>query len=239
VDQFSREFSRDIEPMEGGHGDNYYYQLISNIRRFKGVRELEPVSIKTAKIDGRFNDWADVKPEYRDTIGDTLHRDYRGWGKDTRLTNQTGRNDIISAKVCADNRHVYFQVRTQEPLTACTGSNWMLLFIDADSNPATGWQGYDFVVNRSGVQGGKPLIEKYLGNGRWAPAGRARLRIAEGQMELSAWRQTLGVAKSGATFDFKWADNLQMTGDWSDFTLHGDSAPNDRHNFRAKLGGTR
>jgi hypothetical protein len=35
VDQFSEEFSRDIEPMKGGHGDNYYYQLVANVRRYK------------------------------------------------------------------------------------------------------------------------------------------------------------------------------------------------------------
>ena len=37
VDQFDQEFSRDIEPMKGGHGDNYYYQMVANIRRFKGA----------------------------------------------------------------------------------------------------------------------------------------------------------------------------------------------------------
>src|SRR5690606_20496289 len=43
VDQFDQEFSRDCEPMKGGHGDNYYYQLASQIRRYKGVRPLPPV----------------------------------------------------------------------------------------------------------------------------------------------------------------------------------------------------
>ena len=37
VDQFDEEHSRDIEPMQGGHGDNYYYQMVSYIRRYKGV----------------------------------------------------------------------------------------------------------------------------------------------------------------------------------------------------------
>jgi hypothetical protein len=32
VDQFDREYGRDIEPMKGGHGDNYYYQLATNLR---------------------------------------------------------------------------------------------------------------------------------------------------------------------------------------------------------------
>src|ERR1019366_3973509 len=43
VDEFNGEFSRDIEPVKGGHGDDYYYQMIANIRRYKGVRPLPPV----------------------------------------------------------------------------------------------------------------------------------------------------------------------------------------------------
>ena len=38
VDLFSQEFSRDIEPMKGGYGDNYYFQLVNYIRKYKGVQ---------------------------------------------------------------------------------------------------------------------------------------------------------------------------------------------------------
>ena len=44
VDEFNEEFSRDIEPMPGGHGDDYYYQLVANVRRYKGARPLPPVT---------------------------------------------------------------------------------------------------------------------------------------------------------------------------------------------------
>jgi hypothetical protein len=37
VDQFTAEYSRDIEPQRCWHGDNYYYQLVANVRRYKGV----------------------------------------------------------------------------------------------------------------------------------------------------------------------------------------------------------
>src|SRR4029079_1529680 len=40
VDQFDQEYGRDIEPMRGGHSDNYYYQLVANVRRFKGAPRL-------------------------------------------------------------------------------------------------------------------------------------------------------------------------------------------------------
>ena len=60
VDQFDQEHSRDIEPMQGGHGDNYYYQMVSYIRRYKGARPLTPVTSQPIQIDGRFDDWAAV-----------------------------------------------------------------------------------------------------------------------------------------------------------------------------------
>jgi len=46
-------------------------------------------------------------------------------------------------------------------------------------------------------------------------------------------RAALGLAKLPATLDFKWADNIQQTGEAADFTLNGDAAPNDRFNYRA------
>ena len=39
VDEFDQEHSRDIEPMKGGHGDNYYYQMVDYIRRYKGLAQ--------------------------------------------------------------------------------------------------------------------------------------------------------------------------------------------------------
>ncbi|HSW46029.1 MAG TPA: hypothetical protein VLM89_10705, partial [Phycisphaerae bacterium] len=102
VDQYTQEYSRDIEPMKGGHLDNYYYQMIANIRRFKGVRKPPARSgPKTIVIDGDFADWRDVQPEYRDDLGDTMHRDHPGYDKAGRYVNRTGRNDFTLLKVAA------------------------------------------------------------------------------------------------------------------------------------------
>jgi hypothetical protein len=49
-------------------------------------------------------------------------------------------------------------------------------------------------------------------------------------------RAAMGLKDGPVTIDFKWADNIQETGEWSDFTLNGDAAPNDRFNYRARLG---
>ena len=52
------------------------------------------------------------------------------------------------------------------------------------------------------------------------------------QAGLIPWR-LLGWKSPPAMLDFKWADNCLQAGDWTDFTLNGDAAPNDRFNYRA------
>jgi hypothetical protein len=234
VDEFDAEFSRDIEPMKGGHGDNYFYQMIANIRRYKGVRPIPQVTSGPITIDGRFDDWAAVQPEYRDTIGDPVHRDHRGWGKALNYTNRTGRNDIVAAKVSVGDNAVAFYVEAREILTGSAEPNWMILFIDSDTNPRTGWLGYDLVVNRQRAGSSTATVERNIG-GRyaWGSPTEVRFQVAGTALELAIPRAVLGIANLPATIDFKWADNIQQTGEWSDFTVNGDAAPNDRYNYRA------
>lgn len=231
VDQFDQEHSRDIEPMRGGHGDDYYWQLVSYIRRYKGARELPAVVPQTIRIDGKFEDWRNVQPEFRDTIGDPVQREHRGWDPRITYRNQTGRNDFVAAKMSWDQKRVYFYVRTAEPITEAAGTNWMNLLIDLDSNAATGWLGYDFIVNFP-----KPgSFARHTGDFRWEDIGDSEIQMKfQGrEMELSIPWPVVGTRP--ARVDFKWADNCFQSGDWTDLTLNGDAAPNDRFNYRATI----
>lgn len=236
VDQFDQEHSRDVEPMRGGHGDDYYYEMVSYIRRYKGVRPLPPISARPIAIDGRFDEWKNVQPEFRDDIGDPVHRDFAGNGN-VHYTNNTGRNDIVAAKVTCDKKNIYFYVRTREDLTAPTGDKWMLLLLNTDGNYTTGWLGYDFIVNRTPPNGKTAYIQRCIDNTfAWGPPVPVRCRYGGNQMEIAIERSILGLKKRRATIDFKWADNcLSEAPSWTDFTLNGDAAPNDRFNYRAKL----
>lgn len=239
VDEFNEEGSRDIEPMRGGHGDDYYYQLVGFIRRYKGVRPLPPVTEQTISLAGPFTQWDRVQPEFRDDIGDPARRDHPGWNHVATYRNTTGRNDIVAAKVAFDDRSVYFTVRTRAALTPPTGDNWMLLLLNTDGNYKNGWLGYDFVVNRIAPEEGQAFVQRHTGkNGAfsWGAPVAVPCRIAGNDMVLSLPRSLLGIKKLPATIDFKWADNcLSAAPDWSDFTLNGDAAPNDRFNYRARL----
>ncbi len=236
VDQFNQEGSRDIEPMRGGHGDNYYIQTFDYIRRYKGARTVEPVTRARMRVNGQFAEWTSVVPEFRDTVGDPMYRDSRGWGKGTRYTNQTGRNDIIAAKVAHDGKRAYFYVRTSAPLTPETDPNWMLLFLNTDANPTNGWLGYDFVINREVLSKTKTRLQRQGADGyHWVNAGKLSYRASGCELEIAVPLADLGIRALPAVIDFKWADNIQQTAEWSDFTLNGDAAPNDRFNYRAVL----
>jgi hypothetical protein len=235
VDQYNEEFSRDIEPMKGGHGDNYYYQLVANIRRYKGARPPPPVQPQPIAIDGRFDDWAAVQPEFRDPPGDALPRAFPGIGHSGAYTNLTGRNDLVAAKVSVDTTNVYFHIRTAAKLTPPTDPNWMLLFIDAGGRADTGWLGFDFVVGRGGARNGRTSLEKNTGGYHWSHVADVPCAIGEKEIELAIPRTALGVRTLPAEIRFKWSDNIQQTGDASDFTLNGDSAPDDRFAYRALL----
>ncbi len=231
VDQFDQEHSRDIEPMRGGHGDDYYYQFVSCVRRYKGARPVPALESRPIKIDGRFDDWRDVQPEFRDTIGDQVRRAHRGWNTNVTCRNVTGRNDIVAAKVSWNKETAWFYVRTRAAITPPGGTNWMLLFLDTDADASTGWLGYDFVVNH----GGAATLERNVGGGcAWLPAGQVKWRAHGNELELAIPWKTLGLKAPPATLDFKWADNCLQALDWTDFTLNGDAAPNDRFNYRAR-----
>jgi hypothetical protein len=236
VDSYNQEFSRDIEPMKGGHTDNYYYQMIDGIRRYKGVRQLpSPSAAKTITIDGSFTEWVDVGPDYRDWVGDTVHRNALGWGSAGTYVNTSGRNDFVLAKVARDDTYVYFYIQTDVSITPYTDPNWMLLFINADQDYRTGWQGYDYVVNM-GVNSASSTTLKGTGDGwNWTNVNaNITYQVSGNKMEIRVPRSDIGQGSGTArvAFDFKWADNIQATNDIIQFAINGDSAPDRRFNYR-------
>jgi hypothetical protein len=235
VDQYNAEFNRTIQPMKGGYTDNYYMQMAANIRRYKGVRRIpELVGLHPIRIDGSFEDWAGIDVEYRDTVGDTFHRDYDGYGG-LHYTNDAGRNDIVASKVAVDRDNVYFYVETKDALTPHSGTNWMLLLIDADRNPNTGWYGYDYLLNQRVVDAKTTTIMRYVGGageGAWVEAARLKYRYVGKSLELAVPRKLLGLKGDAFSFDFHWCDNPVDLKDPISLCTSGDSAPNRRFNYR-------
>lgn len=235
VDQYNSEFNRCIHPMKGGYTDNYYMQMAQNIRRYKGIRPIPELSgAASITVDGVFDDWAAVAVEYRDTVGDTAHRDYNGYGG-LHYTDTSGRNDIINCKTAVDDENIYFYVETRETLSPCTDPNWMLLLIDTDKNASTGWFGYDFLINQLVISDTKTTLARYNPDNTdnpWAAQGTLEYSHGEKALEVAVPRALLGLPGDALTFDFHWCDNPAELKDPISLCTHGDSAPNRRFNYR-------
>jgi hypothetical protein len=228
VDEYNAEFSRDIEPSNGIISDNYYYQLVDFVRRYKGARPAPVASRKQINLSAGFGQWASVLPEFQDDVGDPVHRNAPGWA-DLHYVNDSGRNDIVAAKVAYDDRNVYFYVRTAAPLTAPSGDRWMLLLIKTGPAALIGGPGHNYVVDRE-RHGARCTVESASGG---SISESAEFRTRGNELMIAVPRKLLGGSRS---IDFKWADNVEPFGNMRGWTTDGDVAPNDRFFYRADLG---
>ena len=231
VDQYNAEFNRGIHPMKGGYTDNYYMQMAQNIRRYKGVRPIpEQKGFDQIEIDGKFSDWTKIKNEFRDTGGDTFHRKAIGYAG-IRYTNNSGRNDIITAKAAIGKKQICFYAETSAPITPHSDQNWMLLLIDADNDFRTGWFGYDYLVNQHVKSKNLTTLMKYE-HEQWIEISDLNYRYTGNKLEIEIPRQLLNIDQNQFVIDFKWSDNPKELEDPISFCLNGDTAPNRRFNYR-------
>ncbi|MBO4423779.1 MAG: hypothetical protein J5879_10080 [Clostridia bacterium] len=231
VDQYNREFSRDLEPVKGAFTDNYYYQLCSIIRRFKGMEAPEEQSNETTiDMNGAFSQWDGLGGEYADFYNDTTWRDDTDPTGVITYKNETGRNDIVKSKVAYDRDSVYFYVQTAEDMTPYTDDNWMLLFIDGDGDPDTGWEGYDYLVNYEVIDKSGTVICEYK-DGIWQETGVVSYRQRGNEMHIAVPRSLIGQTGGTLSFGFHWNDNVNNVYDLRCWFLEGDNAPERRNTY--------
>ncbi len=233
VDCASAEFSRDAEMMKGGYFDNYYMQLAYNIQRMKGTA---PVIVQDARnavnVTGSFDIWDKVIVSYTDPKDDMLDRDAYGFGR-VKYTNTTGRNDIVSSKVTADTKNVYFYVETKDYVTMYDNdSTWMQLFL---STGGEGWYGYDYIINYSAKDEFTTTVARYNGKDgaySYEVIGEVSYRAKENKMMIAVPLEMLGITNpNGIKFDFKWADSDSKITTMEQFYTDGDAAPLGRLNY--------
>ncbi len=231
-DQFDDENSRDCEPTKGDLKDHYYNQLVSNIRRYKGVTAPSVyASAKTIDVKGDVSQWDfDSVAIFNHYINNTYDRSNRGYGG-IKYTNETMRNDIVQARVAYDNDNIYFYVRTVDELSPSTDNAWMRLFIDTQKATADSvdWEEYEYVINRVNP-GEKATLERSTGGWNWEKAADVDYSVSGNVLQIAVPRSALGLENS-LEFNFKWSDNMQTDGDIMDFYTNGDVAPGARFMF--------
>ncbi len=238
IDAFNTEYSRDLEMTRGLYFDNYYLQLISNISELKGTA---PVIIqdsrKAINVTGDFDQWDSVKITYTDPKSDCDDRFETGFGNNHYI-NQTGRNDIVSAKVTSDTKNLYFYVETAEDISMYdTDSAWMQLFINTDGKGSNGWYGYDYIINHEAKSQFTTTVSKVskskeANSYNYKTMGEVSYRVKDNKMMIAVPLAMLGIRDySEINISFKWADSVVKISNMEAFYELGDAAPLGRLNY--------
>ena len=225
-------YSRDIEPSTGMLKDHFYNQMVSYIRKFKGM-DTQPASSGKVKVDSAAAiDWSSVTPVFRAYAGNTLHRDYDGY-KDYHYTNTTGRNDFVESRVTFDTENIYFMVETADHITPYTDPAWMRLFIDVVGvDDGKNWETYEYMLNRQSPTADKATLERSTGGWNWEKAAEVAYTVDGNRMVVTIPRAALGIGEGDFTVNFKWCDNMQIDGDIMEFYVSGDVAPGERFKYQ-------
>ncbi len=222
VDLYDSENSRDIEPVKGELGDDYYNMLADFIRKYKGVRKPATASGEiTIDINGDASAWAGVTPEYRNDKIDYKRNSLDQHGNDYIYNLE---NSIIKSKVARDAENYYFYAETLEDIKINEGASFHL-YINADRNYATGWEGYDYALNLNAMG----VVSANAGGYNWTDAGKASYTVKGNVLQIAVPKSLIG--GDHAQFEFKWADAAGENGDILRFYQHGSVAPAGRFNY--------
>jgi len=231
VDNADQEYSRDIEPMRGGHFDNYYMQLIGNVRQYKGTCETPNQSKhNTIDINAEFTQWNKISVTYKDFTNSINTRDEKGFGK-MQYKNHTVRNEFDKMKVAHDDEFIYFYVKTKlDIMPQDKSSTWMNLYIKTENLSDENWNGYNFIANYNSKNENKSSLAKSKGGNDWEEIADIAYSKQGDEMMISIPKKFLGIQQN-FEIQFKWADaNVKLTS-IEDFYELGDTAPFGRLNY--------
>lgn len=224
VDCCDLEYSRDIEPMKGGYFDNYFLQLISYIRKYKGTAPCV-----TAGQGETVN--------YRDFPCGAFARDNNGYS--THYKDDSGRNEITGATVTDNGDSLIFTAETGSAIEKYDfHSNWMTLYIDIDGSPLPSFYGYNYIANVYQYTDTTTCIARCTESSRTIEPDTFKIfslieyNCTENKLSMTIPKELLGLAGSDKyKIRFKWADSRTEITRLEDFYTKGDAAPIGRLNF--------
>ena len=243
VDCVDLEYSRDAEPMRGGYFDNYYMQLISNVRRYKGT-DAAPVQSEISADGGAVSMQlvAEKGMRYDNFPKGCYSRNCAGY--DTVYTDDTGRNAILSASTAHDKENLYFYARTKDPIEKYDyKSAWMQLFLNVNNLSSNTyskrWKGYNYIANGYQFTGTRTTLEKCIADGStsleadtFRPCGVIDYEFRDNEMMIRIPKAYVGLGKDDAfEIQFKWMDSRSRVRGMDDFYTTGDAAPIGRLNY--------
>ncbi|MDR0831868.1 MAG: hypothetical protein LBM99_03100 [Bacillales bacterium] len=226
VDVFNKEYSRDIEMMKGGYDDNFYLQLLENVRNLKMTDYVEyakdtlDIDINSANAKSV---WKLAKANYVDMGEDAINRSYRGATSGVYYTDNSARNDVVKVKVAHSNEKVFFYIETKEPLTEYLegDTKYMNILLKTEESE-NNFAGYNYLINRN-IANGQSSVEVCDGGYNFHEVGKAEININGNVLQVAIPRSLLGL--TNPSFEFKVTDNITHPEDIMDYYVSGESVP--------------
>ena len=233
IDEYSEEYSRDIEPMKGGYGDNFLLLTRAKVNRYKygtATRYTLPQNTVTGINDDKWNGVRSfmnyVSPEW------AINRDFLRYGSSTeRYKNETTRNRIKTVQVTHDGNNLYIKVTTAEKLTKRTAGDYNYMNVWLGTGSKNSFCGFDYVINRKPGSGAKTSVERSNGGFIWAEAGDATVEYADDAMLVTVPLSLIGADADKPVIRIKVSDNVTEPNDIMNFYVNGNSAPLGRYAY--------
>ncbi|MFA6949017.1 MAG: hypothetical protein WCQ72_08550 [Eubacteriales bacterium] len=224
VDCCDLEYSRDIEPMRGGYEDNYYSQLISYIRKYKG---------SAPSVTARTGDTV----EYKNYPAGAFRRSAQGY--DTSYTDHSGRNEISKVTMRDDGESIIVGVQTFSDIVRYDyHSDWMKLFMSVEGTDKPSACGYNYIANVYQFTDKLTSIAVCTENSRTIEPdtfkifGQLEMSFEGRSFEMKIPKALLGLdGRAHYTIYFKLADSRREITRVSDFYSAGDCAPLGRGSY--------
>lgn len=208
--------SRDIEPMSGGYGDNYYLQMCRYISQFKyGSVALAPAGEATVDLTADSEAWlAAGAVSYDDPTGDGVARDHQAAAVySIRYTTPAADNDITCLYVAADADATYLRVETAEAVKEAEKAGNLVLLIKTGDKT--------YAVNRAGGTATTCPVEELV-DGNWKAVGEATCRTEGDRFSVAVSAELI---PNRDTLYIKWADGIDDPADRMAFYTCPESAP--------------
>lgn len=208
--------SRDIEPMSGGYGDNYYLQMCRYISQFKyGTVALAPAGEATVDLTADSEAWlAAGAVSYDDPTGDGVARDHQAAAVSSiRYTTPAADNDITCLYVAADADATYLRVETAEAVKEAEKAGNLVLLIKTGDKT--------YAVNRAGGTATTCPVEELV-DGNWKAVGEATCRTEGDRFSVAVSAELI---PNRDTLYIKWADGIVDPADRMAFYTCPEAAP--------------
>ena len=233
-DTATLEYSLSIELAKDTYKDNYYLQMMENMRDYKFTDEAEAYGEQTIDINGSYAQWYNVGAVYRQIGQKAFRRASSSVDNSIPYRTALPDNNIQEVRIAHDKDNIYFMLRTEKNITSRgQASNWMNILLGTGEPSQKGWNGYEYIINRSGSENSADIV-KLNADFTGETVGQADMKIKDNFMFISVPRNLIGMSDQNSLY-FKAADSVETADDIMDYYVTGSALPLGRLSYEYNM----